>query len=345
MPRFKGFFLLLFLLVLLLPVRIEVESTLKSAAPLTVEHGASGAIRHWLGTDTQGRDVLLSLWVGGRMALWLAICAIAVSLTVGGFLGAVAGYWGNDRWRVRSTIFWMSLLGLFVSGWICTIMWQQAVARYPDTPFGWQAVFILCCFLLIFNAFYMLGLVPYKIGYISTSNKKRTKLVKVPLDSIVMRSAEVLQSVPGLIFIFAMAALLPKITMLTMIILIGLRSWPGPARYLRAEVMKIRQMDYVQAASGLGLSDWRVLTRHVLPNAIRPVLAIAALGMGEAILLESALSFLGIGVTDVTTPTWGRMLSEAKNNIVIWWIWLPPGLLIGLIVTGLFAWGEDLLKV
>jgi peptide/nickel transport system permease protein len=307
--------------------------TLKCASPATTPAGQSARFAHWLGTDQLGRDVLAALIRGTRTALWVALWSVLVALLLGGTLGALAGYLGDGSWRLRRGVLWLGIIGLVSGVWLALIAVQQASARGEQQVWfvgiGW--------FTGVFLLFLGLGWGISRFRYISTYKT-------IPLDSLVMRAAEVFQSIPSLIFIFAVAAIWQSVSLAGMVTLIGLRSWPGPARYLRAEVMRIKQMEYVTAAQGLGLSRWRVVVRHILPNTIRPVLAVAALGMGEAILLESSLSFLGLGTSDVTVLTWGKMLHAARTDFALWWIWLPPGLMIGAIVMLLFAWSESFVE-
>jgi peptide/nickel transport system permease protein len=123
---------------------------------------------------------------------------------------------------------------------------------------------------------------------------------------------------------------------------IGLTGWMGVARLVRAEFLTLKQRDFVMAARLAGVSDMGILFSHILPNALAPVLVSATLGVGGAILTESALSFLGIGVQP-PDPSWGNMLTEGKNNLEIaWWLSVFPGLAILITVLGYNLLGEGL---
>ena len=125
-------------------------------------------------------------------------------------------------------------------------------------------------------------------------------------------------------------------------IIIGLTGWMGVARLVRAEFLSLRERDFVLAAKGLGASDMRIIFRHILPNAISPVLVSATLGVAGAILTESALSFLGIGVQP-PTPSWGNMLIAGKQTLgTAWWLSVFPGLAILVTVLGYNLLGEGL---
>jgi peptide/nickel transport system permease protein len=123
---------------------------------------------------------------------------------------------------------------------------------------------------------------------------------------------------------------------------IGLTGWMGVARLVRAETLSIREMDYILAARCIGCSNSRIIFRHILPNAISPVLVAATLGIAGAILTESALSFLGIGVQP-PTPSWGNILTSGKDYIEFaWWLSLFPGLAILVTVLAYNLLGEGI---
>ena len=123
-------------------------------------------------------------------------------------------------------------------------------------------------------------------------------------------------------------------------IIIGLTGWMGVARLVRAEFLSLREREFVLAIRSLGASDARIILRHILPNALSPVLVSAALGIAGAILTESALSFLGIGVQP-PTPSWGNMLIAGKQTLgTAWWLSVFPGLAILITVLGYNLLGE-----
>jgi peptide/nickel transport system permease protein len=139
------------------------------------------------------------------------------------------------------------------------------------------------------------------------------------------------------------AAMMPKgQSIWLMIALIGAMSWTSVARFVRAELLRIRELDYISAARGLGFPEMRVLWRHALPNALRSTMIIFAIGVGEAILLEAALSFLGFGGEDLRGKSWGSLFSGARSNPMAWWVTMPPGVAICITVLALNSIGEAL---
>jgi len=161
------------------------------------------------------------------------------------------------------------------------------------------------------------------------------------LDELIMRFVDLMMCFPTFFLILAVIALLEP-SIWNIMIVIGLTNWMGIARLVRAEILSIKNKEYVLAAKAMGLPKRRIIFGHVLPNALSPVYVVATLGIGGAILTESALSFLGIGVQP-PTPSWGNILTQAKDNIeVAWWLSLYPGLAIFLTVMGYNLLGEGL---
>jgi len=159
------------------------------------------------------------------------------------------------------------------------------------------------------------------------------------LDRLIMRFVDVMLSFPSFFLILAVIALLEP-SIWNIMVVIGLTSWMSVARLVRAEFLSLRERDYVVAAKALGAGDMRVIFMHILPNALAPVVVSFVLGVAAAILLESALSFLGIGVQP-PEPSWGNILTEGKDNITFaWWLSLFPGLAILVTVLGYNLLGE-----
>ncbi|MDA3902755.1 MAG: ABC transporter permease [Desulfuromusa sp.] len=161
------------------------------------------------------------------------------------------------------------------------------------------------------------------------------------IDALVMRFVDIMLCFPTFFLILAVIAFLDP-SIWNIMIVIGLTSWMGVARLIRAEFLSLRQRDFVLAAQALGATDLRLIFRHILPNAMSPVLVSATLGVAGAILTESALSFLGIGVQP-PTPSWGNMLIIGKQTLgSAWWLSVIPGLAILITVLGYNLLGEGI---
>jgi peptide/nickel transport system permease protein len=161
------------------------------------------------------------------------------------------------------------------------------------------------------------------------------------VDVVVSRLIEVVMCFPFFFLILAVIAFLPP-NIFNIMIVIGITRWTAIARYARAEFMKIKRQDYAQAARALGASDRKIIFRHILPNSIAPVLVTATFGIANAILIEAALSFLGLGIQP-PFASWGGILATAREFVgTAWWLATFPGLAIFLSVTAYNLAGEGL---
>ena len=161
------------------------------------------------------------------------------------------------------------------------------------------------------------------------------------IDGVIMRDADVTLAFPSLLLLIAIAAAV-KPSLPVVFVVIGIVGWAGMARIVRGQVLLARGLEYVQAARALGASDTRIITRHLLPNVIAPVIVAATLGVGGAIMAEAALSFVGLGAAP-PTPSWGAMVAEGRDLLrVAPWVSLFPGLAIGLTVVGINLLGDGL---
>jgi peptide/nickel transport system permease protein len=161
------------------------------------------------------------------------------------------------------------------------------------------------------------------------------------VDSGLMRLVDLMLCFPSFFLILAVIAVLEP-SIWNIMAVIGLTSWMGVARLVRAEFLSLREREFITAARALGASDVRLALRHMLPNALAPVMVSATLGVAGAILTESALSFLGLGVQP-PTPSWGNILTAGKDNIEIaWWLSVFPGLAILITVMSYNLLGEGI---
>ncbi|WP_018124893.1 ABC transporter permease [Desulfovibrio oxyclinae] len=161
------------------------------------------------------------------------------------------------------------------------------------------------------------------------------------VDEIIMRGVDVMLCFPSFFLILAVIAFLEP-SLFNIMAVIGVTSWMGVARLVRAETLGLKQRDFIRAARAAGAGPGRIILRHILPNALSPVLVSATLGVAGAILVESSLSFLGLGV-QAPEPSWGNMLTEGKEVLgVAWWLSVFPGLAILFTVLGYNLLGESL---
>jgi peptide/nickel transport system permease protein len=164
------------------------------------------------------------------------------------------------------------------------------------------------------------------------------------VDALVSRLTEVMLSFPTLFFFLAVLGLMRVSSLWPLVLVLGFTRWTDISRLTRAEVLRLRGLEFVAASRALGLSNARVLWAHVVPNALGPVLVAATFGVASAILIESALSFLGLGAPP-PTASWGELLTQAHRYLThpaAWWLAVFPGLAIAGSVIAIHLLGEGL---
>ncbi|HWO76775.1 MAG TPA: oligopeptide ABC transporter permease [Bacillus sp. (in: firmicutes)] len=164
------------------------------------------------------------------------------------------------------------------------------------------------------------------------------------IDSIIMRAADLMLMLPFLVLLLTIVALLEKVTIGIFVAIIALTSWPNLTRIIRGTYLALREQEFVLGARAIGASDFRIIFKHFIPNAIGPIVVNATLMMATYIIIESALSFIGFGIPQ-PTPTWGNMISEAQSLRILRnspEAWVPPGLAIFLTVLCINFIGDGL---
>lgn len=166
------------------------------------------------------------------------------------------------------------------------------------------------------------------------------------VDLLLSRVLEIASTFPTVFFLIVVVAALRRPSVVAVVIVLGLTRWPEAARLIRSEVLRLKNLDFVLAARALGASELRILTRHLIPNALGPVFVSATFAVGSAVLLESALSFLGLGATP-PAASWGELLQQAHRNLITpgaWWLAVWPGLAIASLVLATQAVGKGLAR-
>jgi peptide/nickel transport system permease protein len=161
------------------------------------------------------------------------------------------------------------------------------------------------------------------------------------VDIVLSRLTEVVMCIPSLVLILALIAVLERPTIWHLMAVLGVTGWTGIARLTRGEFLRLKQMDFVAAAQSVGVTRWGIMFRHVLRNALAPILVPISFGIASAILTESALSFLGFGAPP-PNPSWGTLLSAGRSNMDMWWLIVFPGVAIFLTVLAYNLIGEGL---
>ena len=264
------------------------------------------------GTDDLGRDVFSRMLQGAWVSLTVGFVAVGISVLIGIFMGGLAGYYGNAFVNSGhiSCVILMSLTGIFL---------------YLGLPL-----------FSLFSAFAFAI-----VCYLSIKQVAPLSIPIMSIDTLIMRIVDIMLCFPSFFLILTVVALLPA-SMYNIMIVIGLTSWMGAARFVRAEFLSLREQDFVMAAKALGLRDLRIIFRHMMPNALGPVLVSATIGIASAILTEAGLSFLGFGVPP-PHATWGNILSDGKRFIFdAPWLTFVPGIAILIVVLAFNLFGEGL---
>jgi peptide/nickel transport system permease protein len=275
-----------------------------------------------LGTDDLGRDVFARMLQGAWVSLTVGFVAVGIAVGIGIFLGGISGYYGRLTLQLGHLLFWLLILvavALLFHHWIWT-----AVLLFIGSIGGlaWKR-----------NRDRRSSPLPGFLRWLT--------LPTLQVDTLIMRVVDIMLCFPSFFLILTVVALLPP-SIYNIMVIIGLTSWMGTTRFVRAEFLSLREMDYVAAAKALGISDARIIFRHIMPNAIAPVLVSATLGIASAMLTEAGLSFLGFGVPP-PHATWGNILSDGKAFIFdAPWLTFAPGIVILIVVLAFNLFGEGM---
>ncbi len=305
----------------LLPPLIPYSATSQDAknmdyiSPLAAQEVPSLYYKHWLGTDKLGRDVFAGIVSGTRTALLVGIGGMGIALIIGLLMGLVAGYYGNNRFKLS----WIGLIlrGCMIFSFIfyLSVFFQQ----------GLNPLVLMLIFIAIF--------ICIKIGesFLKKWNPIKNT-VQIPFETIIMRMVEVVQAVPSILWLLGLIAVTGRMSIIGLVCFIGFTGWTLIARLVRGEVIRVRQLEYVETAQALGFSDFRILIKHILPNILTPVLIAVSFGIANSILLEAFLTFSGLGLP-IEQVTWGSLLNAAKDDFQAWWMVVFPGIAIFITVT------------
>jgi peptide/nickel transport system permease protein len=279
------------------------------------------------GTDDLGRDVFARMLQGAWVSLTVGFVAVGIAVVIGIFLGGIAGFYGQGHIRLDHILQVTALTagGIFLGtgrmlpgavligiGFIYGLfLWYRKTATGTAAP-------------------------PPRLGLLQWKT--------MTVDTLIMRLVDIMLCFPSFFLILTVVALLPA-SIYNIMIVIGLTSWMGATRFVRAEFLSLREQDFVAAARALGVNNFRIIFRHMMPNAVAPVLVSATIGIAGAILTEAGLSFLGFGVPP-PHATWGNILSDGKRFIFdAPWLTFIPGIFILVVVLAFNLFGEGLRDV
>jgi len=291
--------------------------------------------KHYLGTDVLGRDVASGMIHGTRTAMMVGLVSMSIATLIGIFFGALAGYFGDDRMKVSRIRIILNILAFILSIFYAFIVRGYDIADGLNKGQLFLQIGITVGIITaIFVGANLLASILKKIPFLG-------KKTLVAADLLIMRFIEVVNSVPVLILILCIVAIIKNPSLTYVMVIIGLVSWTGIAQFIRAELLRVRRLEYIEAAQAFGYSEWRIITKHAIPNSLNSVLITIAFGIASAILTESFLSFLGVGVPPEQV-TWGSLLSLSREKFEAWWLAVFPGVAIFITVTIFNLIGEGL---
>ena len=305
--------------------------------PFDEQDVASGRYHHFLGTDKLGRDVMSGMIQGTRVAMMVGVISMSIAVFIGIILGAMAGYYGDTKLKMSRIRLWLNLVFLLLAIYYAFMVRSYVLSDALSVSIGGfflQLLISLFIFVVIMGIANLLTAVLKRIPFFA-------KQVSIPMDILISRLIEVKVSVPTILLILSISAIMNKPSIFITMIVIGFLGWTGIAKYVRAELLKVRSLEFIEAAQALGLSEWRIVMKHAIPNSLTSVLITIAFGVAGAILTESSLSFLGIGVAPEQV-TWGSLLSAARGYAPAWWLAIFPGFAIFITVTIFNLIGEGL---
>ncbi len=255
--------------------------------------------RHWLGTDELGRDVFSGIIYGCSTAILIGFGAVFIAFLFGIFVGTVSGYYGNKGFQMNVLSILVFILCTFIIYWISFELYLDFALIYG----------ILGVFLTIY--------------LIVNINKLPLRKYYIPLDIILMRIIEILHTIPSLLLIIIICGLIPKSGIGTIIMIIAWVSWGQFAKIARADVLKTKEADYIQYAKQAGISNFKIMLKHIIPNILTNSIQLMILSIPSAILAESILSFIGIGFGP-DHVSWGSILAQSRVNMSAWWLYVFP---------------------
>ena len=268
-----------------------------------------------LGSDKLGRDVLSGLIYGTSTAVKVSLVAVLLSLIIAIFIGVISGYYNKRPIRLNTLQLILGVVLLLLN----TCYFISEIFSYD-----FNLILVLIPMVISFIIWYFIN---------PMLSKMKIKKWNIAIHQVTDRIIEVREAIPIIFLILAAVALFRNNSIWNVALVIGLIGWGGLSRYIRAEVMKVREKAYVDAAIIQGQSTSRIIWRHVLPNALDPLLSIITFSFTAAVLFEATLSFLGIGMPP-DQPTWGLLLAQARSGNA-WWLAIFPGLCIFIAIASL----------
>ncbi len=300
-------------------------------SPFAKQNLKAGQQPHFLGTDQLGRDVLAGMIHGTSVALKIGILSIILALAIAILFSVLPSYFGDKSFKISAVNL------VFLLFFIFWIVYYLMNFKYFNQLFKRDLSSAILFFVVMFLPI-VLGVITKKLGI-------RAPLIGLPLDSTFSLFIKIFQSLPGSFLVLILISMFATRSIYNIIIVIAILKFPLISRYIRAEILKVKNEKFIESSKAIGLSDFKIISRHIFPHMMTPVFVALSFGFASTILLESTLSFLGIGIPSGHV-SWGILLSEARHNFSAWWLAVFPGMaifvaiLIFRLLVDKFKWRE-----
>ncbi|MEZ4911831.1 MAG: ABC transporter permease [Saprospiraceae bacterium] len=293
------------------PNTIDVKNQ-NYVGPFEYQLVYSGYFRHWLGTDKLGRDIAAQLIHGTQTSMIIGFLSVLLALIPGVLIGLIAGFKGDKGFMFH----WVTAILTFIFS--CTFLFYLLYLPVDV----WVHLVLIIAYS---SAMYFI------IGQLNTYLLNRSYVgFHFPFDSILMRMVELRKSLPAMFILLGLLTFFSHSGIISLTFTIALLSWTEFARFTRGEVINIKKESYIISAKTLGFSDIRIMMRHIFPNIIPTIAVVTCFAFSGAILLESSLSFLGIGVP-IESVSLGMILAGGRD-LQAWWMVVFPGIMIFIII-------------
>ncbi len=271
--------------------------------------------RHWLGTDNLGRDVLAGICRGFYVAFKIGLISLLIIIAIGVGIGLILGYYGDHGLRFNVFQYLSIVIGIFL------------ISFYTLYPLVENELLGVVLIIFLIMTFWRITKALRKI---------KGQKFDFPLDSLGLKVIELLKSIPSIIFLLALLPLFKSPSLLNLVFVLSFLYWKNMARHVRAETLSIKQKSFVESARAQGQGDLRILIKQILPNVLPTILVLSGFVFTGIVLLESSLSFLGIGLP-IGEVSWGSLLSEGRRYYQAWWLSIFPGICIFVVLLSLNA--------
>jgi len=274
--------------------------------------------KHLLGTDKLGRDTLAGIGNGIKIAAYLSLLSVGLAFLIGFVMSVLATFHLFTQVRVSSLLYWISVV----------VVW-----------YGLYLVTYVVLDLQVDYTYVTLAIGIMSVGVYIASRKWQSTLT---LDAMILKIIELWRTLPALLILLIIASLVENISYTTLACLIAILIWPSYTRLLRGEIVKLSSLPYIKSAIASGASLRTLYLRHLLPNAMAPLIAHTCFVMVSVILLEASLSFLGIGIP-YDQVSLGGMIKASTDQMSYWWLAVFPGLVLVILLISLNQIGTSTL--